>query len=88
MVDSTADPEEYFPERRARFIKNFKPLEESLVSVLAGSFNVLQELIECSVGRYGIVASIRMSFSPISPTAQGPQREFPLASGTVPGKWR
>jgi hypothetical protein len=44
MVDSTADSEEYFRDRTARLIRRFKPLGKSLVSVLAGSFNVLQEL--------------------------------------------
>jgi hypothetical protein len=76
MVDSTADSEEYFRDRRARLIRTFKPLGKSLVSVLAGSFNVLQELIECSMGQHGIVAGIRMSFSPASPTARDPNGSF------------
>jgi hypothetical protein len=76
MVDSTADPEEYIPDRRARFIENFKPLGRSLGSLWAGSFSVLQELVEYSVGQYGVVATIRMSFSATSPTAQGPSGSF------------
>jgi hypothetical protein len=47
MADSTACSEECFPDRRARSIKTFRPLGKRLGSALAGSFDVLQELIEC-----------------------------------------
>jgi hypothetical protein len=76
MADSTACSEECFPDRRARSIKTFRPLGKRLGSALAGSFDVLQELIECFAGPYGTVANIRMSFSPTTPEAQGPTGSF------------
>lgn len=38
FVDSTADFEEDSPDGRSRFIKNFRPLGDSFISALAGSF--------------------------------------------------
>ena len=64
MVDSPCECEEYSPDRRARFVKNFRPLGGGLGSVLAGPFNVHQELIEYTEGMRGVVAIILMSFSP------------------------
>jgi hypothetical protein len=76
MADSTVCSEECFHDRQGRFIKTFSPLGKSLGSVLAESFDILQELIECIAGPYGTVANIRMSFSPSTPKAQGPTGSF------------
>jgi len=76
MTDSTADSEEDSPDGRNRFIKNFSPLGDSLGSRLAGSFNVRQELIACTQGQHGVVSTIRMSFSPVSPEDEGPCGSF------------
>jgi hypothetical protein len=58
MVDSTCGSEEYSPDRQARFVKNFRPLGGGLGSVLAGSFDVHQELIEYTEGKRGVAAII------------------------------
>ena len=76
MVDSTADSEEDSPDGHSRFIKNFRPLGDSFGSVLAGSFNIRQELIECSKGPCGVAATIRMSFSPAKLRDQEPSGSF------------
>ena len=76
MVDSKCGSEEYSPEKQARFVKNFRPLGDSLGSVLAGSFDVHQELIEYTEGMRGVVAIILMSFSPASPGDEEPAGSF------------
>src|SRR5215813_12748057 len=65
MADSTADSEEDSADGNSRFITNFKPFGDSFVMRVAGSFHVRQELFECSVGPSGLVAAIRMTFSPV-----------------------
>jgi len=64
MVDSAADSEEDSADGNSRFIRNFKPFGDGLVTRVAGSFHVRQELFECSMGPRGLVAAIRMTFSP------------------------
>src|SRR6266849_776625 len=64
MADSTADSEEDSADGNSRFIGNFKPFGDGLITRVAGSFHVRQELFECSVGPRGLVAAIRMTFSP------------------------
>ena len=76
MVDSTCECEEYSPDRRARFVKNFRPLGDGLGSVLAGSFDVHQELIEYTEGMRDVVAIILMSFSPARPGGEEPAGSF------------
>lgn len=76
MVDSTADSEEDSPDGHSRFIKNFRPLGDSFGSVLAGSFNVREELIACSAGRNGVMATIQMSFSPARSKDHEPSGSF------------
>lgn len=76
MAHSTADSEEDSPDGHSRFVKNFRPLGKSFGSMLAGSFNVRQELIECAEGPRGVVARIRMSFSPAKPKDQYPSGSF------------
>ena len=76
MVDSTCGSEEYSPEKQARFVKNFRPLRDRLGSVLAGSFDVHQELMEYTEGIHGVIAIIRMSFSPARPGVEGPTGSF------------
>jgi len=76
MTDSTADSEENSPDGRARFIRNFRPLGDSFGSILTGSFNVRQELIECVEGQHGAMSTIRMSFSPVRPEDEEPSGSF------------
>jgi len=76
MVDSTCECEEYSPDRRARFVKNFRPLGGGLGSVLAGPFDVHQELIEYTEGMRDVVAIILMSFSPARPGGEEPAGSF------------
>ena len=76
MVDSTCECEEYSPDRRARFVKNFRPLGDGLGSVLAGSFDVHQELIEYTEGMRDVAAIILMSFSPARPGDEEPAGSF------------
>ena len=76
MVDSTADSEGNSPDGLSRFIKNFRPLGNRFGSVLAGSFGVSQEFIECSEGAHGVKAIIRMSFSPANSRDQEPSGSF------------
>jgi len=76
MVDSTCDSEEYSTDRQARLIRNFRPLGDSLGSALAGSFDVRQELIECTERMHGVLACVRMSFSPARPGDKGPTGSF------------
>ena len=76
MLYSTCDSEEYSPNRQSRFIKNFRPWGNRLGSALAGSFNVYQELIEYTDGIQGVIATIRMTFSPANPTDEEPSGSF------------
>jgi hypothetical protein len=76
MVDSTADSEECSSDGNSRFIRNFKPLGASFASIFAGAFNVRQEILECSLGSKGVVAAIRMSFSPCRPEEELPCGSF------------
>jgi hypothetical protein len=76
MVDSIADSEEDAQDGSSRFIKNFRPLGYSFFSVLAGPFNVHQELFECSLEPHGVVATIRMSFSPSNSKDHEPTGSF------------
>src|SRR5258708_19735019 len=64
MVDSAADSEEDSADGNSRFIRTFKPFGDGLVTRVAGSFHVRQELFECSMGPRGLVAAIRITFSP------------------------
>jgi hypothetical protein len=76
MVDSTAESEEDSLDRSARFVRRFSPLGAHFASALAGSFNVHQELIECTQGPRGIVAAIKMTFSPSSEKDREPSGSF------------
>jgi hypothetical protein len=76
MVDATCDFEEQSPDKQARFIRNFRPLGQGLGSVLAGNFDVQEELTECTVGTRGIIAIVRMSFSPTRPGDKEPTGSF------------
>ncbi len=72
MVSSTADSEECSEDGKAREIKNFKPLGRNPTSLVAGSFNIRQELLEFSLGPQGLVAAMQMSFTPTDPDGPGP----------------
>jgi hypothetical protein len=76
MVDSTCDFEERSRDKEARFIKNFRPLGNSPGSALAGSFDVHQELIERTEGKYGVTGIVRMTFSPARPEDREPTGSF------------
>jgi hypothetical protein len=76
MVDSIAGSEEDAQDGSSRFIKNFRPLGYSFFSVLAGTFSVHQELFECSLEPHGVVATIRMSFSPSNSKDHEPTASF------------
>ena len=76
MVDSTADSEEDSSDGHSRFIKDFRQLGDSFGSVLAGSFNVRQELTQCLAEPEGVVATIQMSFSPARSKDHEPSGSF------------
>lgn len=76
MVDSTADSEEGSPDGSARLIRRFKPLGTQFGSVLVGCFDVRQELAECAAGPRGIVAAIKMTFSPSDEKDREPSGSF------------
>jgi hypothetical protein len=76
MARSTAHSEDAFDDGYRRFIKGFKPLGDSLGSMMAGSWDVQQEIIEYQEGPHGVAASIRMSFSPGNPKDQEPSGSF------------
>src|SRR5882724_2808367 len=77
MADSAASAEEDSADGNSRFIRTFKPFGDGLVSQVAGSFHVHQELFECSMGPRGLVAAIRMTFSPSSADGGMPTGSFP-----------
>jgi hypothetical protein len=76
MANSTADAEEDNPDGNSRFIRNFKPFGDTLITVVAGSFHVHQELVECSRGPQGLLATIRMTFSPPNSKSDVPNGSF------------
>jgi hypothetical protein len=73
MVTSTADGEECSDDGTFRLIKNFKPMQNTPNTFLAGSFNVSQKLLEFSLGPLGVTALTQMSFTPIDPKSPGPR---------------
>ena len=76
MVDSTAELEEDSENGRTRFIKKFRPLGAQFPSVLAGCFNVHQELMECERGPKGMAATIKMTFSNSNEKDREPSGSF------------
>jgi hypothetical protein len=73
MVTSIADAEECSPDGTFRLVKNFKPMQNTPGSFVAGSFNVSQKLLECSLGPLGVTALVQMSFTPTDPDSPGPR---------------
>jgi hypothetical protein len=76
MADSTAASEDCAADGSSRFIRNFKPFGNSFVSRFAGSFHVHQELLQCAMSPRGVVAAIRMTFSPPSDKEDRPTGSF------------
>ena len=72
MVTSTADAEECSPNGTFRFIRNFKPLQHTPTTYVAGSFSISQKLLEFSIGPLGVSAIAQMSFTPPNPESPGP----------------
>jgi hypothetical protein len=90
MVDSTAESEEDSLDGSARFVRRFTPLGAQFASALAGCFHVHQELIECTQSPKGILAAIKMTFSPSRREGSAAERWFSLAdrAGGIRGKPR
>lgn len=76
MEDSTATSEEESSERNSRFVRNFKPMGKSWASLVAGSFHVQEELLDEHETPTGVVAAIRMTFSPPTPKDTRPTGSF------------
>jgi len=72
MVTSIADDEECSANGAFRLVKNFKPMQNTPGSFVAGSFNIGQKLLECSLGPLGVTALVEMSFTPTDPDSPGP----------------
>jgi hypothetical protein len=64
MIDATAEREDVSSDGTWRVITGFRPMGNGVGSFLGISFNVRQELIDCSRRPDGAIATIRMSFSP------------------------
>src|SRR6516225_1691537 len=76
MIDSTAEHEESPPTAAAGSSQAFDRSGIVFGSFLGGSFNVRQELSDCSRRTGGALATIRMSFSPYSQGAKEPTGAF------------
>lgn len=72
MVTSIADSEECSADASSRLVRNFRPMQNAGASVVAGSFNITQKVLEFSMGPLGISALVQMSFSPTSADGPGP----------------
>jgi len=76
MVNSTAEREEVSSDGSWRLVTGFRPLGNSFGSFLGGTFNVRQELIDCSWHPGGATATIRMSFAPYRQKDHEPAGSF------------
>jgi hypothetical protein len=76
MIDSTAEHEDARADGCCRLIAGFRPLGNSFGYFLGGSFNVRQELIDCSRRSGDVLATIQLSFSPYNQRDKAPTGAF------------